>query len=109
MKLIIAIIQDEDSGKLIEKLTEDKVSSTKLPSSGGFLREGNTTLLIGVEEEKVDGVIETIKQKCKSRTKVTATPLTTGWISSVYSPQAIEVPVGGATVFVVDVEQFKKL
>lgn len=109
MKLIIAIIQDEDSEKLSEALTDESMSSTKLPSTGGFLREGNTTLFIGVDEDDVDKAMEIIRQTCKSRTKVTATPMTTGWISSVYSPQAIEVPIGGATVFVVDVEQFKKL
>ncbi len=109
MKLIIAIIQDEDSQKLVNELTDNNISSTKLPSSGGFLREGNTTLLIGIEKEKVDGVIEIIGEQCKSRTKVTATPITTSWVSSVYIPQAIEVPVGGATVFVVDVEKFTKL
>lgn len=109
MKLVVAIIQDEDSQKLGDRLTEENISSTKLPSSGGFLREGNTTLIIGVEKEKVDHVIDIIKQECKSRTKVTATPMTTGWVSSVYIPQAIEVPIGGATIFVLDVEQFKKL
>ncbi len=109
MKLIVAIIQDEDSQKLIETLTEENISSTKLPSSGGFLREGNTTLLIGIEQERVDEAIEIIRQKCKARTKVTATPMTASWVSSIYVPQAIEVPIGGATIFVVDVEQFKKL
>ncbi len=109
MKLIIAIIQDEDSHKLVNRLTDENISSTKLPSSGGFLREGNTTLLIGIEKEKVDGVIEIVKEECKSRTKVTATPITTSWVSSVYIPQAIEVPVGGATIFVVEVDKFVKL
>lgn len=107
MKLIIAIIQDEDSDKLIERLTEESISSTKLPSTGGFLREGNTTLLIGTEQ--VDRVVQILKEECKSRTKITATPMTTGWITSVYSPQAIEIPIGGATIFVVDVEEFKKI
>lgn len=109
MKLIVAIIQDEDSQKLVNRLTDENVSSTKLPSSGGFLREGNTTLLIGIEKEKVDFVIDIIRQECKSRTKVTATPMTTSWVSSVYIPQAIEVPVGGATIFILDVAEFIKL
>lgn len=109
MKLIIAIIQDEDSQKLVERLTHEHISSTKLPSSGGFLREGNTTLLIGVEKQKVNSVIDIIGEECKARTKVTATPITASWVSSVYIPQAIEVPIGGATVFVLDVEQFTKL
>ena len=109
MKLVIAIVQDEDTHKLVDRFIDENISSTKLPSSGGFLREGNTTLLIGIDEEKVDKVIDIISEECKSRTKVTATPMTTSWVSSVYVPQAIEVPVGGATVFVVDVEQFIKL
>ncbi len=109
MKMIVAIVQDEDLDKLIETLTEESISSTSLPSSGGFLREGNTTLLIGIDEDRVDEVIALIKQECKSRTKITATPITTGWISTVYNPQVIEVPVGGATIFVLDVEQFKKI
>ena len=109
MKLIVAIIQDEDSRKLTDRLTDEGISSTNLPSTGGFLSEGNTTLLIGIEQAKVDGVLEIIKQECKSRTKITATPMTTGWVSSVYIPQAIEVPIGGATIFILDVEQFKKL
>lgn len=109
MKMIIAIVQDEDVNKLTDVLTDKSISSTSLPSSGGFLREGNTTLLIGIEEARIDEVIDLIKQECKSRTKITATPMATGWVSSVYNPQAIEVPVGGATIFIIDVEQFKKI
>lgn len=109
MKMIVVIVQDEDVDKLVDTLTEATISSTALPSSGGFLREGNTTLLIGIEESRVDETIALVKQECKSRTKITATPMATGWVSSVYNPQAIEVPVGGATIFVLDVEQFKKI
>lgn len=109
MKMIIAIVQDEDVNKLTDVLTDESISSTSLPSSGGFLREGNTTLLIGTEEARVDEVIALIKQECKSRTKITATPMATGWVSSVYNPQAIEVPVGGATIFIIDIEEFKKI
>lgn len=109
MKMIVAIVQDEDVDKLVDTLTDASISSTNLPTTGGFLREGNSTLLIGIEEARVDEVIGLIKQECKSRTKITATPMATGWVSSVYNPQPIEVPVGGATIFVLDVEQFKKL
>lgn len=109
MKLIVAIIQDEDSSNLVDRLTEEKISSTKLSSTGGFLKSGNTTLLIGAEKEKVQEIISIIEKECKSRTKITSTPMTTTWLSSVYIPQTIEVPVGGATIFVLDVEQFEKL
>ena len=109
MKLIVAIIQDEDAQELVDRLTEEKISSTKLASTGGFLKSGNTTLLIGIEKEKVDYVISIIEEKCKSRTKVTSTPITTTWLPTAYIPQAIEVPIGGATIFVLDVDQFAKV
>ena len=109
MKLIVAIFQDEDSSELIDKLTEKEISSTKLSSTGGFLKSGNTTLLIGAKEEKVEDIISIIKETCKSRTKVTATPMTTTWLTSMYMTQAIEVPVGGATIFVLDVDRFEKV
>ena len=53
MKLIIAIVQDEDASRLIGHLMNDGFSVTKLATTGGFLRAGNTTLLVGVEDEKL--------------------------------------------------------
>ena len=109
MKLIVVIIQDEDSLELIERLTEKEVSSTKLSSTGGFLKSGNTTLLIGTKQENVEDIISMIKESCKSRTKVIASPMATPWLSSMYMTQTIEVPVGGATIFVLDVDRFEKV
>ena len=65
MKLIIAIVQDEFSNQVIKSLMAEKYRTTKLSSTGGFLKSGNTTLLIGVEDEKVEEVIELIKEGCK--------------------------------------------
>ena len=67
MRLIIAIVQNEFSPKLIKSLTAKNYRTTKLSSTGGFLKSGNTTLLIGVETEKVDEVIEIIKEECKGK------------------------------------------
>ena len=64
MKLVIAIVQDTDAPGLTKALLERGFQSTKLASTGGFLREGNTTLLIGLEDEKVPEVLELIKEKC---------------------------------------------
>ena len=52
MKLLIAVVQDEDSGKVISGLLSEGFSATKLATTGGFLRSGNTTLFIGVEEDR---------------------------------------------------------
>ncbi|WP_066503967.1 cyclic-di-AMP receptor [Abyssisolibacter fermentans] len=108
MKLVIAIVQDEDAHKLLDKLMENNFGVTKLASTGGFLRSGNTTLIIGVQKEKVDEVLNIIKDLCKSRKQITSYPATTTWSMGSYVPYPVEVQVGGATVFVVDVEEFKK-
>lgn len=105
MKLVLAIIHDEDSHKLIEKLSKENFGVTKLASTGGFLKTGNTTLIIGVEKVKVQDVIKVIEGTCKTRKEYTMTSSIIGESSS-FIGQPIEVAVGGATVFVIDVDQF---
>ena len=110
MKLVIAIVQDEDSSRLISHLMNDGFSATKLATTGGFLRAGNTTLLIGVADDKLQNVMNIIEKVCRSRKQIAAQPPTISGVSSgVYSPYPIEVMVGGATVFVLTVDQFVKL
>jgi len=109
MKLVIAVVQDDDVEDLVEALVKEKIYSTKLASTGGFLREGNTTLLIGVEKEKVDLVISIIKDICKSRKQTFTTPIPPTGSAGVYIPYPIEVMVGGATIFVVDIDRFEKV
>ena len=110
MKLIIAIVQDEDTPRLINRLMENGYSTTKLATTGGFLKAGNTTLLMGVDEERVSGALSVIEKVCKSRKQMTATIATTGGVSgSGYSPYPVEVTVGGATVFILSVDQFVKM
>lgn len=108
MKLIIAIVQDEDAGRLISTLMQNGYGVTKLATTGGFLRAGNTTLLVGIEEDKYEAVMSLIEKVCHSRKQIapTTTPLTGGTGS--YVPYPVEVVVGGATVFVMDVTSFKK-
>ena len=110
MKLIIAIVQDEDSSRLVSNLMNEGYSVTKLATTGGFLRAGNTTLLLGVDEEKFDGAMHIIEKVCKSRKQIATSPTpTAGGVTGVYVPYPIEVMVGGATVFVLNVEQFIKM
>jgi len=109
MKLIIAIVQDEDSRELVGELTGQKFRVTKLATTGGFLKAGNTTLLIGAEDEQVDTVIEIIKDNCESRKEIIpASPSITS-VTGVFVSYPVEVQVGGATVFVIDVEKHVKL
>lgn len=108
MKLIIAIVQDEDASRLISTLMNEGYSVTKLATTGGFLRAGNTTLLLGVEDDKYDGAMAVIEHVCKSRKQIATSPSPVAGATGVYVPYPVEVVVGGATVFVMQVEQFKK-
>jgi len=109
MKLIIAIVQDEDAARLVSNLMNEGFGVTKLATTGGFLRAGNTTLLVGVDEEKFDGAMHIIEKVCKSRKQIATSPTPTAGATGVYVPYPIEVMVGGATVFVLNVEQFIKM
>lgn len=107
MKLIVAIINNDDCPSVLNELTQQNFGATRLSTSGGFLKSGNSTLLIGTEDENVDKVIEIISEFSRKRTQmVTPSPsfMAEGFIS-----RAVEVTVGGATVFVVDVDKFIKL
>ena len=109
MKLIIAIVQDDDASRLVSKLMNEGYGVTKLATTGGFLRAGNTTLLLGVDDEKFDGAMAVIEKVCKSRKQIATAPTSMTGVNGVYSPYPIEVMVGGATVFVLSVDQFIKL
>lgn len=108
MKLIICIVQDQDSGALIDELMEKDFRITKLASTGGFLRAGNTTLLTGVEDNEVDEVLQIIEDNCKTR-ELTTSLLTVTMPGDSYIPYPLEVKVGGATIFILDVEKHIKL
>lgn len=108
MKLVVAVIQDKDSHRLLSGLTQAGFRATKLASTGGFLREGNTTLLVGVEDEQIDKVVGIIKSTCRAREQL-VTPLSPmGGPADSYIPYPVEIVVGGATVFVLTVERFEK-
>ena len=107
MKLVLAIINYDDANAVTHALTKKGFSSTKLATTGGFLMAGNVTILIGVDEEKVQTVIDIIKEHSHSRKQMI--PTTTEMSYGYYPSMPVEVTVGGATVFVVDVERFERL
>jgi uncharacterized protein YaaQ len=108
MKLIIAIVQHEDALMLIDGLMEAKFYVTKLSTTGGFLKTGNTTLLIGTEEAKIDQVLEIVRETCHNREQYMATSLPFDSTGVGINSFPIKVNVGGATVFILDVERFEK-
>ncbi len=108
MKLIVAIINNDDANAVMSGLTKAGYTATRLNTSGGFLRSGNITLLVGVEAKKVDDVVNIIGEHSSQRKKIT--PVNTTYIGeSMLTSMPIEVTVGGATIFVIDVEQFYKI
>jgi len=109
MKLIIAIVQDEDAISLIDTITEDRYRVTKLATTGGFLKSGNTTLMIGVDDEKVNHVLSKIEDVCKTREQVILSTSPVASETGGYIPFPVEIEVGGAIVFVVDVDKFIKI
>jgi len=106
MKLIIAVVSNDDSHSLSNALTKENYAVTKLATTGGFLKIGNTTMLIGTEEDRVEKCIEIIKEESKQRTELV--PSTASYDIGRFATFPVEVQVGGATIFVMDVEQFIK-
>lgn len=111
MKLIIAVVQDEDSSRLLSELMQQGFGVTKLATTGGFLKAGNTTLLLGVDDSRADDAIRVIESICKSRKQIStaASTMVGGMTHGEYTAYPVEVTVGGATLFVLTVDQFLKV
>ncbi len=107
MKMITAIINKRDAGDVCDALTEKKIFFTKMATTGGFLKDGNVTLLIGTEDEDVDGVMSVIRKHCAKRMEVVPSVVNANLPTFGY--YKTEVPVGGATVFVTNIERFEKM
>lgn len=106
MKLVVAVVQDQDSSRLSNALTKNEFRATKLASTGGFLRSGNTTFLIGTEDSLIPNVLDIIRKNCRAREQIVAPISPLGGNADSYIPYPVEVEVGGATVFVLPIEQF---
>ena len=107
MKLVLAIISHDDANTVTQSLTKAGFSSTKLATTGGFLMAGNVTILVGVDEEKVQTVIDIIREHSHSLFYMVTT--TTEMSYGYYPSMPVEVVVGGATIFVVDIERFERV
>jgi len=105
MKLIYVIVHNVDSGYVTEALNKNGYYVTKLASTGGFLREGNTTLMIGTEADEVEKVIEIVKKECGPRRQI----ITNSIGVPEYASMNVAVNVGGATIFVMDIDRYEKI
>jgi uncharacterized protein YaaQ len=107
MNLIFAVIQDKDVENLLSALREGGYRSTQINSAGGFLRENNVTVLIGVDDLEVPDIVRIIKQNCYSRTQYVNPLLPIMEPGDFYLPDPVEVQIGGAMVFVLEVERYE--
>ncbi len=106
MKLVVTIVQDKDSNRLSNAFIESDIRATKLSSTGGFLCSGNTTFLIGIEDDRVEEVLGIIKDVSKKRSEYVTPSVNVDSPIEATNTYPIEVEVGGATVFVLPVDQF---
>ena len=110
MKLVYAIVRTDNEDDVIAELAKNHFGITKLSTTGGFLKKGNTTLLIGTEDDQVDQVIDIIKKECGKRQKITVNvPYMSGTAMVNYGTMPMTVETGGATIFVTDVDRFEKI
>jgi uncharacterized protein YaaQ len=105
----MAIVHDNDASNVMDILSEEGFLITKLTSTGGFLRAGNTTLISGCPEERVAELTELISKNCKSRKQIRNVNHTDIYSIDSFATHPIEITTGGATIFVLNVEEFKKV
>jgi uncharacterized protein YaaQ len=108
MKLVVCIVHNRDKGKITDELVKAGFKFTVIGSTGGFLREGNTTFLIGVEEEETTALFELISQNCKAREQLVNVMPFEAAPPGAFIPSPVKVPVGGAVVFSLNVDRFER-
>jgi uncharacterized protein YaaQ len=108
MKLVIAIVQDYDTDRFLRGVSAAGLRATRIASTGGFLRMGNTTVFLGVEDDQVPGCLEILAATCRSRVERPPAHLMEEF--GLLGPGTItEVTIGGAVVFIVSVRDFIRM
>ena len=109
VKLVVAIVHNEDAGALVDALLDRDFRATRLHSSGGFLKQSNATVILGVDDPQVDDVLGIVRETCHARTQVVNPMPPIMEPGEFFMPYPLEVEVGGATVFVLPVERVERL
>jgi uncharacterized protein YaaQ len=109
VKLVVAVVHNEDAAALVDALLEREFRATRLHSSGGFLKQSNATIIVGVEDDAVESALEIVRETCHSRTQIVNPMPPIMEPGEFFMPYPLEVEVGGATVFVLPVERFERL
>jgi uncharacterized protein YaaQ len=109
VKLVIAVVHNEDARVLIDALLAHQYRATWLHSSGGFLKQSNATILVGVDEAKVEDVVELVRANCRARTQTVSPMPPIMEPGEFFMPYPLEVEVGGAVVFVLPVDRLERI
>lgn len=107
MKMVIAVVQDYDCDRLLSALSRRDLRATRLASMGGFLRTGNTTVLMGVDDAMVPVALSILQDVCRART-ISATSSAADTLADVFAGDVVDVSIGGAVVFVASVTRFER-
>jgi len=108
MKLVMSIVNSDDAEQLVNALTQAGYRATTISTTGGFLRQGNATIFVGTEDENVEGVLQLVKENCCTRSEYVSPLPPVMEPGEMYIPTPVDVQMGGATVFVLDVVQFER-
>jgi uncharacterized protein YaaQ len=107
-KLLIIVVSPNDGELLMQRLVRDGVPATRVGSTGGFLSRGSSTIISGVPASQVEPVLDLIRQICPVRTEL-APVQTLPLVGTAATGPPIEVRIGGAIVFVLDIERFERI
>ncbi len=108
LKLVVMIVSDVDADRLVKRLVERGYPATKLGGTGGFLRRGTTTILSGIEAPEVEPLIAIVRAECHARSEYVPVQTLPFFGEGAAFTEPVEVRVGGAILFVLDVERFEK-
>lgn len=106
LKLCVCIVHSRDKGRITDELVRAGFKFTVIGSTGGFLREGNTTMLVGVEDDDVETLKSVFQANCQTREQIVNVPAMELAPQSAFMASPIKVTVGGAVIFVINAEEF---
>ncbi len=106
MKLAVCIVHNRDRNKLTDEMVKAGFKFTVIGSTGGFLREGNSTMLIGVDDSQTEELKSLVQANCESREQIVNVMPFEAAPPGAFIPSPVKVPVGGAVIFFLDVDEY---
>jgi uncharacterized protein YaaQ len=108
-KMCILVVSDSDANELMTQMVEGGFSVTKIGSTGGFLRRGSVTILSGVADDRLDPLLEVVREVCHARKEFVPVQTLPFLGDGGFTSEPVEVRVGGAIAFVLDIERFERV